>query len=109
LGSGAVGGLCAGGTAALLLAILTIATMLLLPRQVDLEWGNPDPNVPHGTPGEVQMSVGDAAIKYQAGLVIGPLLGLVLGAVGGGIVVRRAGTPRPGLQRPDEAELAATP
>jgi hypothetical protein len=80
---GAIAGLCAGGAAALLLNILTVATMLLLPRHVDLKWANPDPNAPHGTAFEVRMSVGDAALKYEAGLLLGPLLGLVLGAAGG--------------------------
>lgn len=78
---GPLGGLWAGGTAALALAVLTIATMLAFPGHVALEWANPSPLVPHGTPYEVQMSVGDAAIKYLAGLLFGPLVGLVLGAV----------------------------
>lgn len=81
---GAIVGLCAGATAALLLNILTVTTMLLLPGQVDLQWANPDPAAPHGTPFEVRMSVGDAAIKYEAGLLLGPLFGLALGAIGGG-------------------------
>jgi hypothetical protein len=92
LGRGGLAGLCAGGTAALLLNILVIATMLLLPGYVDLEWANPDPAVPHGTTFEVQMSVGDAAVKYQLGLLIGPLVGLALGAVGG-ISAARESTP----------------
>jgi len=82
--SGAIAGLCAGATTALLLNILTVTTMLLLPGHVDLEWANPDPAVPHGTPFEVRMSVGDSAIKYEAGLLLGPLIGLALGAVAGG-------------------------
>jgi hypothetical protein len=77
---GVIGGLWAGGTAALLLAVLTIATMLLFPEHVDLKWANPSPAVPHGTPYEIQMSVSDSAIRYFVGLVVGPLLGLVLGA-----------------------------
>jgi hypothetical protein len=83
LRAGSVAGLCAGATAALLLNVLTVATMLLFPHQVSLEWANPDPAVVHGTPFEVQMSIGDAAITYQAGLLVLPLLGLVLGAIGG--------------------------
>ncbi|MET8765040.1 hypothetical protein [Lentzea sp. NPDC004782] len=79
---GAIAGLCAGGTAALLLATLTIATMVLLPGQVDLEWANPDPSVPHGTLFELQMSVSDAAIRYQLGLLLGPLAGLAIGYLG---------------------------
>ena len=89
LREGSIAGLCAGGAAALVLGILTITTMLLFPRQVDLEWANPDPTAPHGTAYEVQMSVGDAALKYQAGLLLGPLLGSALGAVGGSLADRR--------------------
>ncbi|MET9633951.1 hypothetical protein ABZX92_41510 [Lentzea sp. NPDC006480] len=79
---GVVAGLCAGGTAALVLATLTIATMVLLPGQVDLEWANPDPAAPHGTLFELQMSVGDAAVRYQLGLLLGPFAGLVCGFLG---------------------------
>ncbi|MEU0882049.1 hypothetical protein ABZ345_25830 [Lentzea sp. NPDC005914] len=79
---GVIAGLCAGGAAALLLATLTIATMVLLPGQVDLEWANPDPSVPHGTLFELQMSVGDAAVRYQLGLLLGPLAGLAIGFLG---------------------------
>jgi hypothetical protein len=93
VGAGAIAGLCAGGAAALLLGIMTITTMLMFPRHVDLKWANPSPAVPHGTAFEVQMSVGDAAAKYQAGLLIGPLLGGVLGAIGG-VAVMGAAKPR---------------
>jgi len=79
---GVIAGLCAGATAALLLATLTIATMVLLPGQVDLEWANPDPSVPHGTLFELQMSVSDAAIRYQLGLLLGPAAGLAIGYLG---------------------------
>lgn len=79
---GVIAGLCAGGAAAVLLAALTIATMVLLPGQVDLEWANPDPSVPHGTLFERQMSVSDAAIRYQLGLLLGPLAGLAIGYLG---------------------------
>jgi hypothetical protein len=82
LRQGVIAGLCAGGAAALLLATLTIATMVLLPGQVDLVWANPDPSVPHGTPFELRMSVGDAAVRYQLGLLLGPLAGLVIGFLG---------------------------
>jgi hypothetical protein len=96
-------GLCAGATAALLLGIVTIATMLLFPRQVDLEWANPDPTVAHGTPFEVRMSVGDAALKYELGLVLGPLAGLLIGSVAG--AARRESTD---TQRTPEAEPITT-
>jgi hypothetical protein len=39
------------------------------------------------------MSVGDAAMKYQAGLLLGPLLGGALGAIGG-IAAMGAAKPR---------------
>lgn len=105
---GSIAGLCAGGTAALLLTILTITTMLLLPHHVDLKWANPDPNAPHGTPYEVQMSVGDAAIKYQVGLLLGPLIGLALGTLGGTAL---AGTsqPPPHTRHRKEPQPAPTP
>jgi hypothetical protein len=79
--NGILAGLCAGMAAALILATLTIGTMLLLPEAVTLEWANPDPSVPHGTPFEIQMSVSDAAIGYLFALLAGPALGLVLGAL----------------------------
>jgi hypothetical protein len=84
---GAAGGLLAGTTGAMLLAILTISTMLLLPRHVDLIWANPSPAVPHGTPFELRMSVGDAAVKYLVGLILGPVLGLIVGAAGRGAAI----------------------
>ncbi len=80
---GILSGLCAGGTAAVLLSVLTISTMLIFPTHVDLKWANPDPDVPHGTPYEVRMSVGDSAGKYLFDLLLGPLIGLGLGAIGG--------------------------
>jgi len=100
---GPLGGLWAGGTAALALAVLTIATMLAFPEHVALEWANPSPLVPHGTPYEVQMSVGDAAIKYLAGLLFGPLVGLVLGAASG------AGTAQETLGRELSGRADASP
>jgi hypothetical protein len=102
---GVLAGLCAGGAAALLLSIITIGTMLLLPRHVELKWANPSPYVAHGTPFEVQMSVGDAALKYQFGLLLGPLIGLALGAVAGAGVAERRELPGP--RRPAESESVA--
>ena len=58
-------GLVAGGVGALVLVTLTIPTMVLFPAHVPLKWANPDPDVPHGTPFELEMSVGDAAVKYR--------------------------------------------
>jgi hypothetical protein len=103
---GTTSGLYAGAVAALLLNILTVTTMLLLPRQVDLKWANPDPAVPHGTAFEIQMSVSDAALPYQIGLVLGPLAGLVLGAIGGNSLIRAGG---PAVGRGDEAEPVPPP
>jgi hypothetical protein len=80
--NGWLAGACAGGVAALLLNVLTVTMMLLSPGQVDLKWANPDPNVPHGTDYELRMSVGDSAVHYEFGLLIGPLAGLVLGGLG---------------------------
>jgi hypothetical protein len=82
---GVFSGLYTGAAAALLLAVLTITTMLLFPHHVTLEWANPSPAVAHGTTYELQMSVGDAAIKYLAGLLLGPLLGLILAALATGL------------------------
>ncbi|MEO6089909.1 MAG: hypothetical protein ABIQ18_43055 [Umezawaea sp.] len=79
---GWLAGVCAGGVAALLLTVLTVTMMLLSPSQVDLKWADPDPNVPHGTDYELRMSVGDSAVHYEFGLLIGPLAGLVLGGLG---------------------------
>jgi hypothetical protein len=86
LRGGVLAGLCVGGAAALVLATLTIGTMLLAPQAVTLEWANPDPSVPHGTPFEIQMSVGDAAIRYLFARLAGPALGLILGAIASGSV-----------------------
>lgn len=86
-------GLVTGGTGALVLVTLTIPTMLLFPTRVPLEWANPDPDVPHGTPYELRMSVGDAAVKYEVFLLAGPLLGLIGGVTGGALVSRRRTSP----------------
>jgi hypothetical protein len=79
---GRLAGLLAGGVCTLLLGVVTVSTMLLFPHSVSLVWANPDQDAPHGTPYEWQMSLGDSAAKYEAGLVIGPLVGLFLGALG---------------------------
>ena len=84
LRGGILAGLCVGGVGALVLATLTIGTMLLVPQAVTLAWANPDPTVPHGTPFEIQMSVGDAAVRYLFALIVGPTLGLILGAIASG-------------------------
>jgi hypothetical protein len=77
----------------LVLSVLTIGTMLMFPGQVDLIWANPDPNVAHGTAFEVQMSVGDTAIKYQLGLFVLPLVGSVIGALSWTATTQRRPAP----------------
>lgn len=81
---GVTAGLCAGATAAVLVTVLTVGTMLLFPGSVDLIWANPDPLAPHGTAYELQMTLSDTAGKYQLALLFGPLVGLALGAVAAG-------------------------
>ena len=80
---GIIAGVVAGAIGVLLLAVLTIPTMVRFPHDVRLEWANPDPNLAHGTPFEVQMSVSDAAQRYEIFLVLGPLLGAAIGMAGG--------------------------
>jgi len=86
-------GLCAGLVMALLLTTCTLFSMRLFPHLVPLEWANPDPNVPHGTTFEVQMSLGDAASRSLLVLLVLPLAGLSLAAIGSGL-----GRSRPGLR-----------
>jgi hypothetical protein len=100
---GGIAGLCAGGVAAVLVNVFAIGTMLLLPDRVELRWANPDPAVPHATPYEVRMSVGDAAIKYEAALLLAPLLGLALGAVSGLGLAGEVESPQPVRRRPARA------
>jgi hypothetical protein len=73
-----VAGLLTGMVAALVTTNLTITTMLLMPRAVPLSWANPDPNAPHGTPFEIQMTIGDTAGRYLVVLILAPLLGLII-------------------------------
>ena len=78
---GAVAGLWSWMIAALVATTLTLIMMRLFPGQVTLEWANPDPNVPHGTPYEIEMSVSDAAARYLPLLFLAPLVGPALGAL----------------------------
>jgi hypothetical protein len=78
-------GLCAGLVMALLLTTCTLFSMRLFPHLVPLEWANPDPNVPHATTFEVQMSMGDAASRYLLVLLLLPPAGLTLAAIGSAI------------------------
>jgi hypothetical protein len=82
LRQGAAAGTLAGGALVLVLGALTVTTLLLAPQRVALEWANPDPHAPHGTPFEVQMSVGDSVERYLGYLVLGPLGGLLLSGAG---------------------------
>jgi hypothetical protein len=75
-------GLCTGGIAALLIALLTIPTMVHFPDKVALVWANPNPHVRHGGTFEMQMSVGDGAQKYLVLLFLSPFLAAGLGAAG---------------------------
>ena len=80
---GMAAGAWTGAMGALVVGILTLSTMLLRPHDVTLRWANPDPNVPHGTTYEVQMSVGDTAQKYEGLLLLGPLVGAIIGGTTG--------------------------
>jgi hypothetical protein len=82
---GATAGLLAGIVGALLLTVLTLPTMALFPDSVAVKWANPDPDAPHGTTYERQMSVGDSAGKYVLFLLLGPLVGAGMGIVGAAI------------------------
>jgi hypothetical protein len=77
---GAVAGLWTGLTGALVVTTLTLVMMRLHPDLVPLKWANPDPNVPHGTPYEIQMSVSDGAETYLPLLILAPIIGPWLGA-----------------------------
>jgi hypothetical protein len=77
---GAIAGLWAGITGALVVTTLTLVMMRLHPGLVPLRWANPDPNVPHGTPYEIQMSVSDGAEAYLPLLILAPIVGAILGA-----------------------------
>jgi hypothetical protein len=91
---GRTAGLLAGGVGALVLAVVTVTTMLLFPHSVALEWGNPDRSVPHGTDSEWRMSLGDSVEKYEFWLLFGPLVGLALGAAGGARGYPQTGSSR---------------
>jgi hypothetical protein len=84
---GETAGFLAGIVGALLLTVLTLPTMALFPNSVALKWANPDPDVPHGTTYERQMSVGDSAGKYVLFLLLGPLVGAGMGLVGAAVAV----------------------
>ena len=91
---------CATATAALLLAVLTSVTIALFPHHVPLQNNPPpppgggcetcDPNNTMISPGLrheywVELSVGQAGQAPFAALLVAPLLGAGLGALGGGL------------------------
>jgi hypothetical protein len=90
---GVLTGMYAGGIGALVLAAVTIGTMLLFPHHVTLIWANPSPAVPHGTDFEWRMSVGDGALKYQLFLLLGPVAGLFFGAIGASLAAEEPPVP----------------
>lgn len=94
LSNGTVAGLWAATLGVLLLSVLTFPTMVLLADHVDLVWANPDPDVPHGTRYEIEMSVGDGSSEYLAFLLGGPLAGFGLGA-GAAAIGSLGPRPRP--------------
>jgi hypothetical protein len=79
-------GALAGGAMVLVLSALTVMTLFLMPQRVALEWANPDPHAPHGTPFEIEMSVADSIDEHLGFLVVGPFGGLALSVVGVAIV-----------------------
>ena len=86
-------------TAALLAAVLTSVTIALFPHRVPLQYPPPphdggcetcDPNsvvIPVGLRHEywVELSVGQAGLTAYAALLLAPILGAGLGALGGGL------------------------
>lgn len=93
-------GILSSTMAALVVTVLTVTTMLLMPRAVPLIWANPDPTVPHGTLFEIQMSVADTADQYIAVLVLAPLVGLLGGVIAAGRSVLSDGAVSSGWRRP---------
>jgi hypothetical protein len=103
VGQGAIAGLCTGATAALVVAVLSTATIALLPHDAGLrDWAVG--HVGQWTPGTpilgVRLGYVAGASAFAAGyllvLVLGPLLGCGLGAwaasVTGARLPRRART-----------------
>jgi hypothetical protein len=82
---GALAGALCGAVVVLAMSTLTLTTLLIVPERVSVEWANPDRNVPHGTPEEIRMSVGDDVVKYLNLLMLGPIAGAMLGAVGAAV------------------------
>jgi hypothetical protein len=93
-------GILSGTAAALVVTVLTVTTMLLMPRAVPLVWANPDPTVPHGTLFEIQMTVADTADQYIGVLALAPLVGLLGGVVAAGRSVLSERAVSSGWRRP---------
>jgi hypothetical protein len=95
IGHGIVAGGLIGGAAALVVAVLTLPTLMLWPDRVtDIRWSNPaDASLPYPTPDDFAMSVSDSVGKYLAFVVVGPVLGMVLGSTGA-VVAGRFGQRR---------------
>lgn len=84
----AIAGAVCGGAAALVFGTLTLTTLLIAPERVSVKWANPDRNVPHGTPEEIRMSVGDDVQKYMVLLIVSPLAGVMISGVAAAIQLR---------------------
>lgn len=96
---GYAAGVCAGVVGTLVLLVCTLASMRIFPHSVPLEWANPDPSVPHGTPFEWRMSLQDHAASYLWLLLFGPLVGIGFGAAGTALADERSIVGEPGLPR----------
>jgi len=129
---GCLAGACATATAALLVAVLTSATIALFPHLVPLEGtraagGGPDAAyiagggcetcdpvntvIPPGLRHEywVEISVGQAGMWPLAFLLIAPFVGAGLGAFAGGLASRSRGTSGRGADDPDALPPPALP
>ena len=113
-GQGCLAASCAMATAALLLAVLTSATIALFPHHVPLQVPGPpsgggcetcDPNqvvIPPGLRHEywVELSVGQAGMAPLAALMITPFFGAWLGVLGAGLARKSPGSRRRAVSGP---------
>ena len=112
---------CATATAALLLAVLTSATIALFPHHVPLQNPPPPPGggcetcdpgntgIPPGLRHEywVELSIGQAGQAPLIALLLAPFLGAGLGALGGGLAGKSPGTRGRGGGGPHAASRPA--